>query len=139
MQQLTSVRIDKWLWAVRLYRSRSLAIAACQGGHVKIGGLSVKPSREVRAGEIVTALVGRVQRTVRILALLERRVGAGLVPDYIEDLTAPEEYERARREHEPPLLQYPRGWGRPTKKQRRLMEGLWQEGEPAGAGQGPKP
>jgi ribosome-associated heat shock protein Hsp15 len=119
------VRVDKWLWAVRLFKSRSLATEACQGGHVKIGGQTVKPSRDVHVGEVVSALVGRVQRTVKVLALLERRVGAKVVPQDLEDLTPPEEYERARREAEPALLQFPKGWGRPTKKQRRKLEGFW--------------
>jgi ribosome-associated heat shock protein Hsp15 len=126
VQIVSNVRIDKWLWAVRLFKSRSLATAACQGGHVKIAGQSVKPSREVHVGEIISALTGRVQRSVRVLALLEQRVGAKLVPQYLEDLTPPEEYERARREAEPALLQFPKGWGRPTKKQRRQIEGLWE-------------
>jgi ribosome-associated heat shock protein Hsp15 len=125
VQTVTSVRIDKWLWAVRLFKSRSLATAACQAGHVKIAGQSVKPSREVRVGEVIAAQTGRVQRSVRVLALLEHRVGAKLVPECLEDLTPPEEYERARREAEPALLQFPKGWGRPTKRQRRQIDGLW--------------
>jgi ribosome-associated heat shock protein Hsp15 len=119
------VRLDKWLWAVRLYRSRSLATEACQGGHVKIGGQSVKPAREVHVGEVLTALTGHVQRTIKVLALLEQRVGAKLVDQYLEDLTPPEEYERARQARERALVQYPKGWGRPTKKQRRQLEGFW--------------
>ncbi len=126
MDQAERVRIDKWLWAVRLYRSRSLASAACAGGHVKMDGHPVKPSRDIQAGDTLTALVGRVQRTVRVLATLDQRVGAKLVPQYLEDLTPPEEYERARREYEPSPLQYPKGWGRPTKKRRRQIEGFWQ-------------
>jgi len=122
----THVRIDKWLWAVRLYKSRSLATAACLGGQVKIADQSVKPSREVRVGEVMVALSGRVQRTLKVLALLDQRVGAKLVPQYLEDLTPPEEYERARQEHEAAVIQYPQGWGRPTKKQRRQIEGLWE-------------
>jgi ribosome-associated heat shock protein Hsp15 len=125
MQTPSRVRIDKWLWAVRLYKSRSLAIAACQGGHVKVGGQSVKPSREVQAGDSIMALTGRVQRTVRVLALLDSRVAAKVVPQYLEDLTPPEEYERARTQTQVPPVRYPAGWGRPTKKQRRQLDGLW--------------
>ncbi len=119
------MRIDKWLWAVRLFRSRSLASQACHGGHVKVDGQRVKPSREVQAGDLITAQTGPVQRTVKVLGLLQQRVGAKAVPEYLEDLTPPEEYERARLAAEPPLLQYPKGWGRPTKKRRREMEGWW--------------
>lgn len=127
----THVRIDKWLWAVRLFKSRSLATEACIAGHVKIGGQSVKPSREVQVGEVITALTGRVNRTVRALALLDQRVGAKAVGEFLEDLTPPEEYERARREQQAPLVQFPKGWGRPTKKQRRQIEGLFAPQGPA--------
>ena len=80
MHSLESVRIDKWLWAVRLFKSRSLATEACNAGHVKIGGDSVKPARPVRVGEEINMLAGRVNRTVRVLALLERRAPARRVP-----------------------------------------------------------
>jgi ribosome-associated heat shock protein Hsp15 len=118
------VRIDKWLWAVRLYKRRSLATDACNAGHVKIGGQNVKPSRSLHVGETITALAGRLHRTVKVLALLEHRIGAKLVPDYLEDLTPPAEYERAREQRAEPLIQYPPGWGRPTKKARRQLERL---------------
>ena len=125
MQPPTQVRIDKWLWAVRLYKSRSCATKACDGGHVKIAGAHVKPSRDVHIGEVITALTGRIHRTVKVLALLERRVGAKVVPDYLEDMTPPEEYARAREEASAPLVHFPKGFGRPTKKQRRQMEQLF--------------
>jgi ribosome-associated heat shock protein Hsp15 len=122
MQAPERVRMDKWLWAVRLYRSRSLATEACNAGHVKIGGSSVKPSRDVRVGEVITAATGRVLRTVKVLALLEQRVGAKRVDGFLEDLTPPEEYARAREDVLQTALQFPRGFGRPTKKQRRQLE-----------------
>ena len=112
------VRIDKWLWAVRLYKSRSAAIEACNAGHVKIGDQSVKPSRDVHVGDVISALTGRLHRTVLVLALLDRRVGAKLVSQYLEDKTPPAEYARARAEFEQTLL-YPKGFGKPSKKQRR--------------------
>ncbi len=129
MQPLLEVRLDKWLWAVRLYKSRSLATAACQGGHVKIAGQTAKPARGVRVGEVITALAGRVNRTVKVLALLERRVGAKAVPQYLQDLTPAAEYERAQHERQSAGIQFPPGWGRPTKKLRRQWEGLWGEAE----------
>lgn len=122
------VRLDKWLWAVRLYKSRSLATAACTAGHVKIGGASVKPAREVRVNEIVSVRTGDFQRTVRVVGLLDQRVGAKVVPQYLEDLTPPEEFARARTGRAAPLVQFPKGWGRPTKKQRRQIEGLMGSG-----------
>jgi len=125
MQSSESVRLDKWLWAVRLYKSRSLATEACHAGHVKIGGQSVKPSRVMHAAEVVCAFTGRVNRTVKVLALIEQRVGARLVGQYVADLTPPEEYARAREEAARARAQFPKGWGRPTKKQRRQLEGLF--------------
>ena len=118
------IRIDKWLWAVRLFKTRSLATAACAAGHVKVDGQPIKPARPVRVGEIISARAGNLHRTIKVTALLGRRVGAKLVPNYAEDLTPPEEYERVRElnaNSRPALLNYPRGMGRPTKKQRRLM------------------
>ena len=129
MQAPEHVRLDKWLWAVRLYKSRSLATTACNGGHVKIGGNNAKPSRDVHVGETITALAGGVQRTLRVLALLENRVGAKAVPQYLEDLTPPEELARARADRETAIVAFPKGWGRPTKKQRRQLEGLFQPEE----------
>lgn len=124
MQVLERVRIDKWLWAVRLYKSRSLATVACNAGHVKMGEQSVKASREVHVGEIISARTGPVRRTIRVLALLERRIGARLVPDYLEDLTPPAEYARAAEESAR-AARFAQGSGRPTKKQRRQLLGLW--------------
>ena len=122
METIERVRIDKWLWAVRLYKSRSVATEACAAGHVKIGGQNVKPAREIHPGEIIGAMTGRLQRTVKVLALLDRRVGAKLVRDYLEDLTPAEEYARVREEAVRQPVVYPRGLGRPTKKQRRLLQ-----------------
>ena len=119
-----SVRIDKWLWAVRLFRSRSLAVQACQAGHIKVGGLRAKPAREVRVGDIIIAQTGRIRRHVRVAGLLERRIGAKQLGAYMEDLTPDEERAKALRADQEPIVRYPRGLGRPTKKQRRQLEGL---------------
>jgi ribosome-associated heat shock protein Hsp15 len=124
MQAPERVRIDKWLWAVRLYKSRSLAAVACNAGHIKIGGQSVKASREVHVGEVISALAGRVNRTVKVVALLENRVGAKVVSKFLEDQTPPEEYARAREEAAQAAVHFPKGLGRPTKKQRRLLLGV---------------
>lgn len=91
----TEVRIDKWLWAVRLFKTRTLASEACRGGHVKIGDASVKSSRMVRIGEVITARAGDITRTVKVTGLLERRVGPKLVANYFEDQTPAAEYLRA--------------------------------------------
>jgi len=128
MQTPEHVRIDKWLWAVRLYRSRSLATEACHAGHVKIAGQSVKASRVVRVGETITAQTGGLTRTVRVLALLDCRVGAKVAAEFAKDLTSPEERARAREERAQ-IPHFPKGFGRPTKKQRRLLEGWLSAGD----------
>src|SRR5580765_1009537 len=121
MQPPQSVRLNKWLCAVRLYKSRSLAIEACTAGHVKINGQRVKPSRDVHPGEVIAALTGEVQRTVKVLALLQQRVGAPHVSEFLEDLTPPEEYARARQAALQAPRQYHQGFGRPTTKHRRQL------------------
>jgi ribosome-associated heat shock protein Hsp15 len=117
-------RIDKWLWAVRLYKTRSLAAEACRDGHVLVNGRRVKPSREVHAGELVTAKTGSVQRTMKVISFPRSRVSARLVPEFLEDLTPASEYEKPRDYVPPPQFQWSKGLGRPTKKSRRLWEKL---------------
>jgi len=121
MAELEKVRIDKWLWAVRLYKTRALATEACSAGHVKMDGKPVKPAKEIRAGNVIKAHCGQLNRTVEVIVPLDRRVGAKLVSDYLKDLTPPEEYERAKRSNEG-MIHFPKGSGRPTKKQRRLLK-----------------
>lgn len=118
------LRIDKWLWAVRVYKTRTIAAEACRGGHVKIGGDAVKASREIHVGEIIDARAGVVNRTVKVLGLLEKRMGAAAVKAFMEDLTPPEEYQKAREAAMQPVFTRPRGAGRPTKKDRRDIEKL---------------
>lgn len=115
-------RIDKWLWAVRLYKTRSLAADACRKGEVLVKGQRVKPSRDLRTGETVTAKTGLVQRTVRVVGFPPGRVGAKLVPEFLEDLTPASEYEKLREHTAAPQFTWSKGFGRPTKKARRLWE-----------------
>ena len=123
------VRLDKWLWAVRLYRTRTQATAACNAGHVKVNGQNAKPSRHVHPGEVVVARAAGVTRTLKVLALLAQRVGAALVPRYLEDLTPPAEYEKRERVQPPATFLRPKGLGRPTKKDRRDLSRLWDAGD----------
>ena len=116
------VRLDKWLWAVRLYKTRTNAADAIKAGHVKAAGQNVKPSHQVKLDEIITARVGEITRTVKVLALLDRRVGARLVPEYFEDLTPASEYAKPRDPHFAPLFARRKGSGRPTKKERRAID-----------------
>lgn len=119
---MDEVRIDKWLWATRMFRTRTLAIQACKAGHVKISQQPVKPSRPLHAGEILTVQKGELTRTVKVAQLLDRRVGANVVAEYLEDLTPPEEYERLQERHSQRAVTFPKGFGRPTKKQRRELD-----------------
>jgi ribosome-associated heat shock protein Hsp15 len=116
------VRIDKWLWAVRVFKTRTLAADACRGGRVKIGDAQVKASRLVKPGEIVVVSLGQITRTLRIRALLKNRVAAKMVADWMEDLTPPEEYEKLNRDREGVFGHRPKGVGRPTKRERRVIE-----------------
>ncbi len=116
------VRIDKWLWAIRVYRTRTLATEACKAGHVKIGGKAVKPARFVVPGEVVTATVGPITRMVKAVVMLERRVGAKVLDQYIEDLTPKEEYQRLKERSAPPVFHRSKGKGRPTKRDRRAID-----------------
>lgn len=122
MQETSEVRLDKWLWAVRLFKSRSLATEACHGGHVKVNGLPAKPARAVRVGDLIVAATGELTRSVKVTALLEARVGAKLVAQYLDDLTPPEEYEKRRERELAPAGLRPKGAGRPTKRDRRILD-----------------
>ena len=117
----SGVRMDKWLWAVRIYKTRSLATAACRAGHVKVGGHAVKPARFVLPGDVVTAKVGQIMRRIKAVALIERRVGAKMLKRYIEDLTPASEYNKGK-EFAPPVFSHSKGRGRPTKRDRRAFD-----------------
>ena len=121
MNPLSDVRLDKWLWAVRLYKTRPLASAACKAGHVQVAGHNVKPSHRVKVHEIFVARIGEITRTVKVIGLLEQRVGAKLVGQFLEDQTPASEYNKPRAPHFAPLFVRPKGRGRPTKKDRRAI------------------
>jgi ribosome-associated heat shock protein Hsp15 len=114
-----SVRVDKWLWAVRLFKTRSQATDACRAGRIKSGNDSIKPSREVKVGQVLNIHLGIITKTVRVKELLEKRVGAQLVPGFMEDLTPAEEYQKLELLRNNPLAQRK---GRPTKKERRDID-----------------
>jgi ribosome-associated heat shock protein Hsp15 len=117
-----NVRIDKWLWAVRIYKTRSQSTEACRKGHVSIGNLPVKPSRTIHPGEIVKVRKSPVVRTFKILALAEKRMSAKLITDYIEDITPPEDLEILEMQKNMLWISRDRGTGRPTKKDRRDLD-----------------
>lgn len=118
------MRLDQWLWAVRLYKSRTLAADAIKGGHVKVGGEAAKPAHTVKPGEVITARIDVLTRTLRVTGAPKSRVSAKLVPEFAEDLTPPEEFEKARSPFfRAPAFRRP-GAGRPTKRERREIDRL---------------
>ena len=121
MEQGT-VRIDKWLWAVRLFKTRTLSAEACRTGKVLINQQAVKAAREVKINDIIVINQQPVIRTVKVLSLLCNRVSAKLVPLHMEDLTPASEFEKIEIRRAAAFVYRPRGTGRPTKKERRDME-----------------
>lgn len=123
------VRIDKWLWAVRLFKTRSDAAEACKSNRVLVNGTTVKPAREVRPGEVVSVKKMPVVYSFRVLELVANRQPAKNVPRYIEDVTPPEELMKLEMARAGAFAVRDRGMGRPTKKDRRDIEELISEFE----------
>ena len=119
-------RLDKWLWAVRRFKTRGDAVAACKAGRVFIRDAEVKPAREVRVGELVVVREGGLRRQLEVVGLPVSRVGPKLVPHYCNDLTPAEELEQARLAKVEQSMSRERGGGRPTKKERRKLDDLHQ-------------
>ena len=114
--------IDKWLWASRIFKTRSIAADACKNGRVTIGGVNVKPSRMVKVGETVSVRKPPITYSFRILKTIEQRVGAKLLPEIYENVTAPEQYELLEMTRISGFVDCARGTGRPTKKDRRSLD-----------------
>ena len=122
---MDSVRIDKFLWAIRVFKTRTEATEACKGGRVKVGGDNAKPSREVSPGDTISIRKGPVNYTYKVLLPLSNRVGAKLVGDFAEDLTPESEKMKLHAPKETFFVTRERGSGRPTKKERREIDELW--------------
>lgn len=122
---MEEVRIDKYLWAIRVYKTRTEATDACKGGKVRVNGADTKPSKPVKVGDTIVARKGPVVYTYKVLQLIDKRQGAKLVPNYAENQTSAEELAKLRAPVETFFLKRDRGAGRPTKKDRRQMEDLW--------------
>lgn len=122
---MEEVRIDKYLWSIRVYKTRSEATDACKGGKIRLNGGDVKPSKTVKVGDVLVSRKGPVTYTYRVLQLIDKRQGAKLVPIYAENLTPQEELDKLRAPVETFFLKRDRGTGRPTKKDRRQMDSLW--------------
>ncbi|MFW5754390.1 MAG: RNA-binding S4 domain-containing protein, partial [Marinilabiliaceae bacterium] len=119
-----SVRIDKFLWAVRLFKTRSLAAEACKKGRVMIDDQPVKSSRQIRRGDEISIKVPPAVKTYKVLDLSEKRMGAKLVPDYLEEITPKEELDLLDKARMVRKMDRPKGTGRPTKKERRDLDQL---------------
>jgi ribosome-associated heat shock protein Hsp15 len=116
------VRVDKFLWAMRIYKTRSIATDACKCGRIKMNGVEVKPSRTFHVGDIFTVRKGPITYTYRILQLWGNRIGAKLVPEYLQDITPKEQLEMLELARYAAQSGRDRGTGRPTKKDRREIE-----------------
>ncbi len=117
-------RLDKYLWAIRLFKTRTLATDAIRAGHVTINQQNPKPAHEVKIGEVYEIKQDVITRTIKVIALLDRRVGAKLVPTYAQDLTPASEYLKQMQAREQAPLKRDPGAGRPTKRDRRAIEKL---------------
>jgi len=118
-------RIDKYLWAIRVFKTRTDATDACKGGKVRLNGNDVKPSRTVACGDVINVRKGAVLYSYKVVATIEKRVGAKLVPEYAENITPQDELDKLRHPVETFFLKRDPGTGRPTKRDRRQMELLW--------------
>ena len=124
---MEEVRIDKYLWSIRVFKTRSEATDACKGGKIRVNGADIKPSKAVKVGDLIVARKGAVAYTYKVLELIDKRQGAKLVPRYAENLTPEEELAKLRAPVETFFLKRDRGAGRPTKKDRRQMDSLLDE------------
>ena len=115
-------RIDKWLWAARIFKTRSIAVDAIKNGRVTIQGVNVKPSRMVKEGEVVSVRKPPVTYSFKILKTIEQRVGAKLLPEIYENVTPADQYELLEMNRISGFVDRQRGTGRPTKKERRALD-----------------
>ncbi len=119
---MSEARIDKWLWAARIFKTRSIAVDAIKNGRVTIQGVNVKPSRMVKEGEVVSVRKPPVTYSFKILKTIEQRVGAKLLPEIYENVTTPDQYELLEMNRISGFVDRQRGTGRPTKKERRALD-----------------
>ncbi|CCZ12532.1 heat shock protein 15 [Prevotella sp. CAG:1092] len=117
-----TARIDKWLWAARIFKTRSIASDACKNGRVTIGGVNMKPSRSVKVGDVVSVKKPPITYSFKVLKTIEQRVGAKLLPEIYENVTDPKQYELLEMSRISGFVDRARGTGRPTKKERRALD-----------------
>ena len=117
-----TARIDKWLWAARIFKTRSIASDACKNGRVTIGGVNMKPSRSVKVGDVVSVKKPPITYSFKVLKTIEQRVGAKLIPEIYENVTDPKQYELLEMSRISGFVDRARGTGRPPKKERRALD-----------------
>ena len=122
-----SARIDKWLWAVRIYKTRSIAAEACKKGRVLLNGSQAKPAHTVKEGDVVSVKKPPITWSFRVKQAIEKRVGAKLVADMMENVTTPDHLELLEVSKISGFINRAKGTGRPTKKERRELDALWDE------------
>lgn len=115
-------RIDKWLWAARIFKTRSLAADACKNGRVTFNGSTIKPSRMIKEGDTVHVKKSPITYSFKVLKAIEQRVGAKLIPEIYENVTDPKQYELLEMSRISGFIDRARGTGRPTKKERRALD-----------------
>lgn len=119
---MPEARIDKWMWAARIFKTRTIAAKACKKGRISINGSQVKPARMVKPGDVVQVRKPPVTYSFKVLQAIEKRVGAKLVPEIMENVTTPDQYELLEMSKISGFVDRARGTGRPTKKERRDLD-----------------
>ena len=127
MDSSSEARIDKWLWAARIFKTRTIAAAACKKGQVSLGSTQLKASRMIKAGDVVSVRKPPITYSFRVLQPIERRVGAKLIPEVLENVTTPDQYELLEMSKISGFVGRAKGTGRPTKKDRRSLEDFQNE------------
>lgn len=117
-----TARIDKWLWAARIFKTRSIAADACKNSRVTIGGVNVKPSHTIKVGEVISVKKPPITYSFKVLKTIEQRVGAKLIPEIYENVTDAKQYELLEMSRISGFVDRARGTGRPTKKERRALD-----------------
>ena len=119
-------RLDKWLWAARIFKTRSIAADACKNGRISIGGVKQKASKMVKVGDVIEVRKPPITYSFKVLQTIQNRVGAKLVPEVLENVTAKEQLELLEMNRISGFVGRARGTGRPTKKERRELDGFIQ-------------
>jgi Ribosome-associated heat shock protein implicated in the recycling of the 50S subunit (S4 paralog) len=116
------IRIDKWLWAVRIFKTRTIALEVCKKNRISINDVPIKPSRMIKVGDVIQVRKPPITYSFKVLALTSNRIGAKLVPEFLENITPPEQYEILELQKISGFVDRARGTGRPTKKDRRDLD-----------------